>query len=105
MVDGVPNLLNAEIPSVEEVSLLATANLPTMAKNPMLVDKAILKEERNHLLMVFSKHLVYFTPNLGVVKLGILDKKNKKPRMYRHGSYISDFFHQPHQQTGQLRSQ
>ena len=40
--------------------------------------------------MVFSKHLVSFPPNLGVIKLGILDKKNKKPQMYRHGSYISD---------------
>ena len=45
MVDGVPNLLNAEIPSKEVASLLATANLPTVAKNPKLVDKAILKEE------------------------------------------------------------
>ena len=88
MVDGVPNLLNAEIPSEEVASLLATANLPTVAKNPKLVDKAILKEERNHLSMVFSKHLAYYTPNLGVIKLGILDKKNKKPSMYRHGSYI-----------------
>ena len=63
MVDGVPNLLNAEIPSKEVASLLATANLPTVAKNPKLVDKAILKEERNHLLMVFSRHLAYYTPN------------------------------------------
>ena len=75
MVDGVPNLLNAEIPSKEVASLLATANLPTLAKNPKLVDKAILKEERNHLSMVFSKHLAYYTPNLGVIKLGILDKE------------------------------
>ena len=82
MVDGVPNLLNAEIPSKEVASLLATPNLPTVAKNPKLVDKTILKEECNHLSMVFSKHLGYFTPNLGVIKFSILDKKNKKPRMY-----------------------
>ena len=70
MVDGVPNLLNAKIPSKEVANLLlATANLPTVAKNPKLVDKAILKEERNHLSMVFSKHLVYFTQNLVVMKL------------------------------------
>ena len=66
-----------------------------MAKNPKLVDKAILKEEPNHLLRVFSKYLAYFTPNLGVIKLGILDKKNKKPHMYRHGSYISNSFTNP----------
>ena len=91
MVDGVPNLLNAEIPSEEAASLLATANLPTVAKNPKLVDIAILKDERNHLLMVFSQHMACFTPKLGVIKLGILDKKNKKPRMYRHGSYILEY--------------
>ena len=42
--------------------------------------------------MVFSKHLTYFTPNLGVINLGILDKKNKKPRMYYHGSYNSNSY-------------
>ena len=40
--------------------------------------------------MDLSQHLAYYTPNLGVIKLDILDKKNKKPCMYRHGSYISD---------------
>ena len=40
--------------------------------------------------MVFSFHLTAFTPNLGIIKLGILNKKHKKPRMYRHGSYISE---------------
>ena len=90
LVDGVPNLLNTTIPSEEVASLLTTNNLPTVAKNPELVDKAILKEERNHLSLVFSKHLAYFTPNLGIIKLGILDKKHKKPRMYRHGSYVSE---------------
>ena len=95
MVDGVPNLLNTELPSKEVASLLATPNLPTVAKNPELVDKAILKEERNHLSMVFSSHLTAFTPNLGIIKLGILDKKHKKPRMYRHGSYISEVSKNP----------
>ena len=90
LVDSVPNLLNTEIPSEEVASLLTTNNLPTVAKTPELVDKAILKEERNHLSLVFSKHLAYFTPNLGIIKLGILDKKHKKPRMYRHGSYLSE---------------
>ena len=55
-----------------------------------MVDKAILKEEQNHLSMVFSLHLTAFTPNLGIIKLRILDKKHKKPRMYHHGSYISE---------------
>ena len=90
MVDGVPNLLNDKLTSDEVASLLATPNLPTVAMNPELVDKAILKEERNHLSIVFSSHLTTFTPNLGVIKLGILDKKHTKSRMYRHGSYISE---------------
>ena len=90
MVDGVPNLLNAELPSKVVESLLATPNLPTVTKNSELVDKAILKEEFNHLSMVFSSHLTAFTPNLGIIKLGILDKKHKKPKMYRHSSYISE---------------
>ena len=45
MVDGVPNLMNAKLPSEKVVSLLSTLNLPTVAKNLKLVDKAILKEE------------------------------------------------------------
>ena len=90
MIGGVFNLLNAELPSEEVASLLSTHNLLTVAKNLELVDKAIIKEEHNHLLIVFSNYLAYFTPNLGVIKLGILDKKNKKPRMYQHGSYMSD---------------
>ena len=88
LVDDVPNLLNTELASEEVASLLTTNNLPTVAKNLELVDKAILKEEHNHLSLVFSKHLAYFTPNLGIIKLGILDKKHKKPRMYCHGSYL-----------------
>ena len=73
-----------ELPSEELSSLLFAVNLPTVAKKPKLVDKAIHKEECNHLLMIFSKHLAYF------IKLGVLDNKNKKPQMYRHGSYISE---------------
>ena len=42
--------------------------------------------------MVFSSYLKSFTPNLGIIKLGILDKKYKKPRMYCQGSYISEDF-------------
>ena len=66
-----------------------------VAENPELVDKAILKEERNHLSMVFSRYLAYFTPYLGITKLGILDKKHKKPRMYRHGSFLSESYTNP----------
>ena len=90
LVNGVPNLLNTEIPSEEVASLLTTNNLPTVAKNPELINKAILKEEHNHLSLVFSKYLAYFTSNLGIIKLGILDKKHKKPRMYCQNSYLSE---------------
>ena len=78
LVDGVPNLLNTELPSKEVASLLTTNNLPTVAKNPELVDKVTMKEKRNHLSLVFSKYPAYFAPHLGIIKLGILDKKHKK---------------------------
>ena len=90
LIDGVSNLLNIELPSKEVANLLSMNTLPTMVKNPELVDKAILKEEHNHLSMVFSKHLAYFTPNLGIIKLDIFDKKPKKPRMCCHGSIFSE---------------
>ena len=44
LVDGVPNLLNTEIPSEEVTSLLTTNNLPTVVKKLELVNKEILKE-------------------------------------------------------------
>ena len=72
----------------DDQSLLTTNNLPTVAKKTEIVNKSILKEERSHLSLVFSKHLAYFTPNLGIIKLGILDKKHKKPCIYCHGSYL-----------------
>ena len=88
MIGSVPNLLNIELPSAEVVTFLYKDNLPTVAKNLELVNKAILKKESNHLSIDFKRHLAYFIPNLGVIKLGILDKKNKKPHMYRHGCLI-----------------
>lgn len=45
LIDSILNLLNAEHPSEEVESLLSTSNLLTVAKNPKLVNKAILKEE------------------------------------------------------------
>ena len=76
-------------PVKKVASLFSTNDLPIVAKNSQLVNKAIHKEEHNHISMVFSKHLAYVTPNLGTIKLGILDKKHKKPSMYQHESYLS----------------
>ena len=78
LVDGVPNLLNTEIPSEEVASLLTTNNLPTVAKNNRARRQSnpYIKEEHNHLSLVFSKHLAYFIPNFGIIKLDILDKKH-----------------------------
>ena len=44
ITDGVPNLLNAELPSEEVGSLLPTNNLLTVAQNLKLVNKVISKE-------------------------------------------------------------
>ena len=91
LIDSVQNLLNIEIPRKEVASFFTRSNLPKVAKNPELVDKRILKEEHNHLSMVFSKHLAYFTPNLGTIILGILDKKHKESCIYRHSSFLSEY--------------
>ena len=42
LIKGFPNLLNIELPSKEVESLLSTNNLPTVAKNPELIDEAIV---------------------------------------------------------------
>ena len=44
LIDSAPYLLNTEILSKEVTGLLTTSNLPTVAKNPELVDRAILNK-------------------------------------------------------------
>jgi hypothetical protein len=86
LIDGVPNCLYGDVPNEELQVNLATENLPGAMKKPELIDKAIRKEEVNHLSMTFDRDLAMFTPNIGIIKLGILEKQGKKDRMYRHGS-------------------
>lgn len=84
LIDGVPNHLVAEIKEEETREMLQRNKLSNIASNPELVEKAILKEERNHLSLTFSRLLVYYTPNIGRLIMGILNKLHKKPRVYRH---------------------
>jgi len=95
LIDGVPNCLYGDVPNEELQTNLATENLPGAMKKPELIDKAIRKEEVNHLSMTFDRDLVMFTPHIGIIKLGILDKKGKKSRMYRHGSRTTENVLQP----------
>ena len=88
LIDGVPNYLHGSIETEELDRYMAEDNLPSVQKMPDLVDKAINKEETRHLSMVFSRQMARYTPNIGIIKLGILNHKHKKPRMYRHGSYV-----------------
>ena len=87
LIDGVPNQLVAEILQEELEEMLKRKNMPNVKSHPELIEKAILKEERNHLSMTFSKLLANYTPNIGIIPLGILIKLYKKIRMYRHGSF------------------
>ena len=86
LIDGVPNYLHGAI-ETELDRYMVEDNLPSVKKLPDLVDKAINKEETRHLSMVFSRQMAWYTPNIGIIKLGILNHKHTKTRMYRHGSY------------------
>ena len=55
LVDGVPNLLNAELDNKEVQEMIHRGNLPNTKSNPNPMKKAIIKEEKNHLSMIFSK--------------------------------------------------
>ena len=37
--------------------------------------------------MIFSRHLVFYTYIICIVKLGVINKKNKKPSVYKHSNY------------------
>jgi len=86
LIDGVPNCLYGDLQHEELEANLATANLPAANKNPPLINKAITKERVNHLSFTFHRSLARFIPNIGIIKLGIIDKPHKKLRMYRHGT-------------------
>ena len=57
-------------------------NCPNVIQHPRVVEKAIWKEEKNHISLVFSKHMLKYTYNIGIIILGMLVKQNKKLRMY-----------------------
>ena len=86
LIEGVPNCLHGHVPSDELYTNLATDNLQSVKHKPELVTKAIKKEKVNHLSFTCSRELARFTPNLGVIKIGILSKEGKKSRVFRHGS-------------------
>ena len=85
MIDGVPNCLIARIKKEEHSRMSKLKNHPNMNLYPEVVKKAIWKEEKNHLLFTFSKHMLKYTYNIGIIILGMLVKK---PRMYRDCSFF-----------------
>ena len=95
LIDGVPNCMYGDVPNEELMANLATENLPGAMRKPALINKAIKKEEVNHLSMTFDRKLAMFTPHIGIIKLGIIEKEGKKSRMYRHGSRITEDIIQP----------
>lgn len=84
LVNGVPNFLYGNVPLSKLESNLLTPNLPTATKNPEPIDKAIEKEERNHLSLYHSNVVTTFVPDVGIIKLGVVDKQGRKLRPYRH---------------------
>lgn len=95
LIDGVPNCLYGEVENSELEANLSTNNLPAVVRKPDLVRKMLRKEERNHLLFTFSRTLSRFTPDIGIIKLGILEKEGKNDRVYRHGSKVTNNIRQP----------
>ena len=81
MIDGIPNCLYQKVLAAELDANLSTPNLPLVQKISELIDKAITKEQNNHLLICFSHSLSHFVPDIGIVKLGIVDPPHKKPRL------------------------
>ena len=94
LLDGVLNCLYGSVPNKELEANLAREILPAEMKKPALINKAIKKEEVNHLSLVFDRALARFTPHIRIIKLGILEKEGKKDRMYWHSSRTtSDVLH------------
>jgi hypothetical protein len=65
-------------------------NLPNVAEHPALVAKGFGKEDAREITMFFPSSLADFIPHLGLIPLGINVMPDRKPRMYRHGSYQVD---------------
>ena len=86
LIYGVPNCLYGDVPHEDIQANLDTDNLPAAVRKPALSTTAIKKEERTHLSLCFDSLVTSFTPNLGLIKLGIVQKEGKKDCMYRHGS-------------------
>ena len=65
---------------------MSTLNLPAVCMNPALIKNSIQKEQVNHLSLYFSCDVCCFTPDIGIIKLGILNLHHKKAWMYWHES-------------------
>lgn len=87
-MEGVPDLLKPNTENKELQEMIKRDNLPNLKTNPNLVEKAVLKEKRNHISMTFVRHLFYHTHNIVIIKLRIMNTKNKKSQVYKDGSYI-----------------
>jgi hypothetical protein len=65
-------------------------NLPNVTEHPELVAKGFGKEDARKITMFFPSSIADFIPHLGLIPLGIAVLPDKKPRMYRHGTYQVD---------------
>ena len=78
LVDGVSNFLYSYVLLLELKANISTPNLPSVTRNPELIDKAIRKEEKNILSLCHNNVATTFIPDLGIIKLGVVDKQGKK---------------------------
>ena len=90
LIDGVPNCLYGDVPASELEASLSTPNLVAAERKPDLINKAIKKEEKNHLSIVTSGTVARYTRDIGIIKLGIVEKPHCKDRMIRHCSRITE---------------
>ena len=94
-INGVPNFLHAEVLSAEYHEYKNLATLPNICKAPKLVGKQVVKEDSRNLSQLFDAQLVDFLPHTGIIPVGIATPKDKKPRLYWHGSCMLTESSQP----------
>jgi hypothetical protein len=87
-IDGTPNFLHAEVPLHEHFEYKDTATLPNIKKAPELVEKQLIKEDSRYLSQLIDARYADFFANTGIIPIGIATPEDKKPRLYRHGSYM-----------------
>jgi hypothetical protein len=87
--------LHVEVPLLEYLKYKQSGTLPTIWKALELVEKQLIKEDWRDLSQLFDSRYANFFANIGIIPIGIATPEDKKPRLYRHGSYMIHTNSQP----------